>query len=126
MKKPEIHSSPFPNLLGVEVLEQGVERTVTALNLKTEHCNAHGIIHGGVIFSLADSAFGLAENCGEKKFVAMEMHIRFLRPAKAGGRLIATAQRIHGGRQTAFYRIDVEDETGRHIAALTGTGHIFE
>jgi acyl-CoA thioesterase len=118
--------SPFCELVGLETLEVSAEKSVTALTLGPQHANAFGTAHGGAIFALADRAFGLAQNVDGVTRLAMDMSIRFLRPALVGQRLTATARRVQQGRQTAFYRIDVEDESGRLIACLSGTGHIFE
>jgi acyl-CoA thioesterase len=118
-------ASPFPVDIGIEIIEESPERAVTSLVVEQRHCNAHGIIHGGAVFTLADTAFGLAMNAGDEQFVAMEMHVRFLRPTMPGQRLVATATRLHWGRQTSFYRIEVVDEKNRHIASLTGTGHVL-
>ncbi len=115
--------SPFGELVGMETLKVSAEESITALTLEEKHCNAHGTAHGGLLFTLADRAFGLADNCNDDPYVAMEMNIRYLRPALVGQRLTATARRIHQGRQTAYYRIDIEDEKGRMIACLSGTGH---
>jgi acyl-CoA thioesterase len=116
-------SSPFAKDVGIELLEATADRAVAALNVTENHCNTHGTMHGGAIFTLADHAFGEAERAGGQDFVAMQMHIRYLRPAKPGQRLTAVAQRLHQGRSTAFYQIEVRDEANRLIAHLTGTGH---
>ncbi|MFP4378946.1 MAG: PaaI family thioesterase [Candidatus Sumerlaeia bacterium] len=121
----EKHSSPYGKHLGIEAIEVSPEKSVAAVTIEPHHLNAHGIVHGGLIFSLADTAFGLAENAGDEKFIAMETHVRFLRPGLIGQRLTATATRLHRGRQTAFYRMDVHDERGRLIAAFSGSGHIL-
>jgi acyl-CoA thioesterase len=115
--------SPFAVSAGIKVSEASAEGAVAVLELTKQHCNSQGTIHGGVIFTLADQAFGAAENAGARGFVAMEMHIRFLRPATPGQRLMATSHRLHQGRNTAFYEIEVRDEANRLIAFVTATGH---
>jgi acyl-CoA thioesterase len=114
---------PFAVSAGIKVTEASAEGAVAVLELTERHCNTQGTIHGGVIFTLADQAFGAAENAAARGFVAMEMHIRFLRPAMPGQRLTATSHRLHQGRNTAFYEIEVRDETDRLIAFVTATGH---
>jgi acyl-CoA thioesterase len=108
---------------GIKVTEASAECAVAVLELTERHCNSQGTIHGGVIFTLADQAFGAAENAAARGFVAMEMHVRFLRPAMPGQRLTATSRRLHQGRNTAFYEIEVRDEANRLIAFVTATGH---
>lgn len=121
-----IPPSPFCELVGLETLEVSAEKSVTALTIGPQHANAFGIAHGGAIFTLADRAFGLALGADGVARVSMDTNIRYLRPARIGQRLTATARIVQAGRQTAFYRIDVEDENGRLIACLSGTGHVFE
>ncbi|MBN1866935.1 hotdog fold thioesterase [Candidatus Sumerlaeota bacterium] len=123
MEGPNPPTAPFPQMVGIEILEASDARAVAALTLTEEHANSLGTCHGGVIFTLADAAFGIAENLDGAKFVAMEMHVRYLRPAFAGQRLTATAELVQSGRETRFYRIDVRDERDRLVACLTGTGH---
>ena len=115
--------SPFALSTGIKVTEASAERAIAILELTERHCNSQGTIHGGVIFTLADQAFGAAENAAARGFVAMEMHVRFLRPAMPGQRLTAASHRLHQGRNTAFYEIEVRDETDRLIAFVTATGH---
>lgn len=117
--------SPFVDKLGIEVIHQDSSACSTAITITEDLTNSLGIAHGGVIFTLADRAFGLACNRGTEPFVTMDMNIRYLRPAQIGQRLIATAKKIHAGRQTAFIRIDVVEEGGRLIACLSGTAHLM-
>ena len=117
-------SSPFRQLLGIEIEESTDARTVASLRLEPHHTNAFGQAHGGAIFSLADCAFGVANNRRPEPFVAMEMHTRFLRPADVGQTLRAIVTPVHSGRLTSFFRIEVVDENNRAIASLTATGHL--
>ena len=125
MNLPDLPYSPFSELIGIEDLEATPERGVSALTLEEKHANALGIAHGGAIFALADRAYGIADNLTPEPFVAMEMHVRYLRPALIGQRIVATAKRRHQGRQSAFYQIDVRDERDRLIACITGTAHLL-
>ena len=113
----------FATDIGVKMMESSPEGAVAILDVTKRHSNAHGTIHGGAIFTLVDHAFGAAENAEGRAFVAMEMHIRYLRPAMPGQRLTAGSRRLHQGRNTAFYEIEVRDERNRLIAFATGTGH---
>ena len=51
------HSSPYAKHLGIEAIEVSPEKSVAAVTIEPHHLNAHGIVHGGLIFSLADTAF---------------------------------------------------------------------
>ncbi|HBF35558.1 TPA: phenylacetic acid degradation protein [Candidatus Sumerlaeota bacterium] len=117
--------SPFADSIGIEVLERSCGHGIAALTLEDRHCNSMGIAHGGAIFTLADHTFGAAQGAC-RDAVSLEMHIRFIRPAKVGQRLIATATRMHHGKQTCFYQINIHDAEERLIACVTATGHVFE
>lgn len=82
--------------------------------------NGHGMCHGGFIFALADSAFAFACNTYGERVVASGATISFLRPAKLGMRLTATAhERARAGR-SGVYDISVTDEAGHVIAEFRG------
>ena len=117
---------PYDELLGME--DDGIHRTQTStvLECKEKHLNRYGIVHGGVIFALADRAFGLASAGFGKPVVTMDMQIRYLRPANVGDFLRATATLINKGRTTVFYRIDVKRQDDKLIACLQATGHVYE
>lgn len=108
------------------MVEEEDGRCVAAMDLKVEHTNSFGIIHGGVIFTLADRAFGYVSNRGEGEFVTLDMQIRYLRPALPGQRLLAEARLLHSGRSTRFVSIEVRTGENKVIAHLTGTAHLFE
>jgi phenylacetic acid degradation protein PaaD len=126
MADPDLQKylSALPILLGIEVLEASPERTVAAMTITEHHTNTSGTAHGGVIFTLADSTFGVAENLdATRPFIAMDVHVRYLRPVFPGQRIRAVAERVHKGRLTNCYDIRVYDERDRIIAILIGTGH---
>lgn len=85
------------------------------------HCNAIGIPMGGVLFTLADFAFAVAANQGDKTVVTQAAQITFLTPA-TNSHLIAEASIIRDGAQTSFYKVLITDGTGAEIAFATATG----
>jgi acyl-CoA thioesterase len=94
------------------------------MTVRGDMLNAHGICHGGMIFTLADTAFAYACNSDNHNTVASACHIDFLAPARAGDRLQAHAQaRTQGGR-TGVYDITVHNLTeGRDVALFRGKSH---
>jgi acyl-CoA thioesterase len=89
--------------------------------------NAAGIAQGGAIFTLADFCFAVHANlpylAGEREAptVGQSNSISFLRPG-TGARLIARSACLSRGKSAAVFRVDVEDEKGRLVAAMTGNG----
>jgi len=108
--------SAFALLLGMQVTEarEGYARVTMPC---TEKNNAHGVAHGGAIFSLADHAFGIAANCGGIDRVAVSVHIQYLVPAT--GDLVAVANRVAENGKYSTYRVMVYDGE-RAVAAFDG------
>lgn len=107
---------------GAVIEEIGENSSVCSLTVTPSHRNAMGAVMGGVYFMLADFAFAVAANHENMSCVSLRSDISFLGAAK-GERLIAKADCIKDGRKTVCYRVDVTDETGNLVAALTVTGY---
>ena len=91
----------FAQLLGMSFEEIAAGRCIVSLHVKQHLLNPHGIAHGGVTFSLADSACGGAalSALGSPRVVTQDMQIRYHGPVKIG-QLIAEAEVIHFGTRT--------------------------
>jgi acyl-CoA thioesterase len=85
--------------------------------------NFQGYPHGGVIFSLADIAFGAACNSGGGTAVALNMTISFLTAVPVGSRLVAEASEIRQGRQAGFYQVSVTSDEGVLVALVHCVAH---
>jgi acyl-CoA thioesterase len=106
--------------LGMVIAEVAAGRAVLEVTVTEAMVNGHGICHGGMIFALADSAFGYASNGGEATAVAHHAEITFLRPAEVGNRLRAVATaRNHAGR-SGVYDVTVTNQQGEVIAEFRG------
>lgn len=95
---------------------------VCSLEIGPAHVNGHGIVMGGVSFTLADFAFAVACDAMRTKTVTLSSSVQFLAAPK-GRRLIAEARRVREGRIVCFYTVAVTDDLGRHIAEVSITGH---
>ena len=73
--------------LGMEIIEVDEGRAILEMTVKPEHCNGHGSCHGGISFSLADSAFAFACNSRNKSTVGQHTFMSYLAPGRAGDRL---------------------------------------
>lgn len=82
--------------------------------------NGHNMCHGGFIFMLADSAFAYACNSHNLVTVASGARIDFLRPAKLGDTLTATAQQVHQGKRNGIYDSVVTNQNGNIVAQFRG------
>ena len=91
-----------------------------AMPVQAAMVNGHGMCHGGFIFTLADSAFAFACNSRNAKCVAAGATIAFLRPARLGDHLTATAEERHLAGRSGLYDVRVTDQNGETIAEFRG------
>ena len=82
--------------------------------------NGHGIVHGGFIFLLADTAFAYACNSYNQRCVAQQCSIAYLKPGREGSRLTARAWEVRRVERSGVYDVSVADETGAAIAEFRG------
>lgn len=106
----KLKNDPFARFLGIELIEVGEGTATAEVVVKPNLLNAHGVTHGGVIFSLADAVFAVASNSYGKTSLALSMNIGFLAATWEGTRLRATAVEENRTARTAWYRIRVESE----------------
>ncbi len=109
--------------LGIELLESTPGRARVAMTVEPRMTNANDVCHGGVLFSLADTAFAHACNNRNRITVAAAANIQFLAPGRIGDRLIATASERYRGRSTGVYDVEIHNQEGRLIALFRGNAH---
>jgi len=112
---------PFVRLLGIECSAGGEGFATVTMRLRDEHLNFNGTCHGGVIFALADTAFGLASNSHGVVAAGIAAHITYQSAVRAGDTLVARAVEVSRSRRLAVYRVDVENGSGKTISSFTGT-----
>ena len=111
----------FSQWLGIEVLEIKQGYSKIKMLVREEMINGFGIVHGGVAFSFADSAFAFACNNRNVLSVALDTSINFLKPVHVGDELIAEALEIHNGRSTGLYQIRIFNQHQHEVAVFKGT-----
>lgn len=111
----------FSKWLGIEVLEITEGYSKIKMTIRNEMLNGFGIVHGGITFSLADSAFAFACNNRNNLSVALDTSINFIKPAHNGDVLIAEAREMHNGKSTGLYQIFITNEHDHLIALFKGT-----
>ncbi len=106
--------------LGIEVAAIGPGRAELRMTVRPDMMNGHAIGHGGLVFTLADSAFAYACNSYNHNTVAAGCSIEFLAPCHEGDALVAVAtERLQVGR-SGVYDIDVKNQKGETIALFRG------
>jgi acyl-CoA thioesterase len=113
--------SGYARLLGLRVVELEPGRAKVAVELRPEHLNAAGLIHGGLIASLADHAFGCATNSLGRAYVAAQLGVSFLAAPAVGATIFAEALVLHAGRRAGTAEIAVRDGQGKLLAKALGT-----
>jgi acyl-CoA thioesterase len=111
----------FSQWLGIELVEikEGFSRI--KMTIRKEMINGLGVVHGGIAFSLADSAFAFACNNRNNLSLALDTSINFIKPVHPGDELTAEAKEIHNGRSTGLYHIIVTNQYEHTVALFKGT-----
>jgi acyl-CoA thioesterase len=111
----------FSQWMGIEVLEIKEGYSRIQMTIRKEMVNGFGIIHGGLPFSLADSAFAFACNNRNNLSVALDVTITFTKAVNIDDVLIAEAKEVHNGRSTGVYLITVVNQKNEQVALFKGT-----
>ena len=111
----------FSQWLGIKVLEVRQGYSKIQLTLRNEMINGFGVIHGGIAFSLADSAFAFACNNRNNLSMALDTSITFTKATKPGDVLTAEAKELHNGRSTGLYLVTVTNQNDEQVALFKGT-----
>jgi len=111
----------FSQWLGIKVLDVQEGYSKVQMTVRPEMMNGFGIVHGGIAFSLADSAFAFACNNRNNISVALDVTITFTKALHPGDVIIAEAKEVHNGRSTGVYLISVVNQKGEQVALFKGT-----
>jgi len=116
-----LQNDPFSQWMGVEILEIKEGYSKIKMIIRREMANGFGIVHGGIPFSLADSAFAFACNNRNNLSVALDANINFTRPVNTGDLLTAEAKEVHNGKNTGVYLITLTNQKNETVALFKGT-----
>ena len=117
--------------MGMRLVEVDEGWAVAELTVERHHINGHGICHGGVIYSLADTAFAFACNSRNHNTYAMHNMISYLRPGRQEDLLRAEAREISLTGRNGIYDVQVINQNEEVVAEFRGvsravSGHLFE
>jgi acyl-CoA thioesterase len=107
-------------MLGIESTAVGPGSATMRMTVRPDMVNGHGTCHGGLITTLADSAFAFACNSYNDVTVAAGFDVNLIAAARPGDTLTATATEAARTRRTGLYDVDVRDQTGKRIAVFRG------
>ncbi len=109
--------------LGIKIVRVQPGASLLTMAVRSDMVNGHHICHGGMIFSLADTAFAYACNSYNKNTVASACHIDFLAPAKEGETLEAEAVEQCASGRTGVYDVTVRVSGGKTVALFRGKSY---
>ena len=117
--------------MGMQIVEVDEGRATLSMTVKREHCNGHGICHGGFTFTLADSAFAFACNSRNQATVAQHNNISYIAPGREGDVLTAVAREVSLIGRSGIYDVTVTNQNGLVIAEFRGasraiSGQLFQ
>jgi len=118
----------FCNLIGLQFTEMEKGFCRTELKITDSHLNPYGSLHGGVIYTLADTGMGGALSTlleEDERCATIEIKINYLKSVRSG-RLTCNTKVIHKGKNIAFLESVVKDYQDRPLATATGTFNIFK
>ncbi len=111
----------FSQWLGIQIIEIREGYSKIKMIVRSEMMNGLGIVHGGIAFSLSDSAFAFACNSRNNLSVALDTSINFLKPVHVDDELVAEAKEIHNGKSTGLYQITITNQHNHLVALFKGT-----
>ena len=114
---------PFSRWLGVELVAVGEGTCTLQLRVRAEMLNGFGVAHGGITFSLADSAFAFACNAQGRHAVSIHCTVEHVAPVVEGDVLTAIATEEHLGQAISNYAVRVTKAAGQPVAFFRGVAY---
>lgn len=106
--------------LGMQVEAMDAGAACVTMEVRDDMLNGFATCHGGLLFSLADSAFGFASNSRNLRAVAAGCQIDYLRPAVVGDRLRAVAVECSSGKRLGLYDVTITNQREETVALFRG------
>jgi phenylacetic acid degradation protein PaaD len=118
------NADPTIQQSGIELIASSVGSVTLALTVEQRHLNFNGTCHGGVVFTLADTAFGLAGNSHGTVAAGINTTISYHAGSRPGDRLVATAKETARSKSLGTCYVEVMRNDEKLVASLTGTSFI--
>lgn len=111
----------FSQWLGIEIVDIKPGYARLTMEVRDEMDNGFSITHGGIAYSLADSALAFASNSYGRVAVALETNTSYLKPVNSGDILSAATEEIKIGRTIGVYNILITNQHNKKVALFRGT-----
>jgi len=121
IQKLMLSNDAFSQWMGIEVVEISPITVILSMVITEEMTNGFGIAHGGIIYSVCDSALAFASNAYGRQAVSIETSISHLKPLKIGNRVTVTSytKRISG--TLGHFEVLAHDQTNALVGIFKGT-----
>ena len=111
----------FSKWLGIDIVEKRIGKSKLTMTVRQEMVNGFGIAHGGITYSLADSALAFACNSKGRESMSIETSISHTKPCHVGDVLTAEAIEESLSYKIAIYHISVKNQDNETVALFKGT-----
>lgn len=115
------NNDPFSQWLGIERIADGPGMSHLRMTVRDEMLNGFSIAHGGITYSLADSALAFAANSHGTQSVSIETSIAHTKPVKSGDILETEVEELSISRRLGIYQIKIVNQNGDLVALFKGT-----
>lgn len=118
-----IDTSPFHTWAGVHLTSLSDGTAEVTMDIVDHHRNPYGIVHGGILSSMADAAIGIALRTRLRMgftHVTAQLDVHYLTMVKEG-RIVAKGTSVHLGNKMGYGEADILDEGGALLARASGT-----
>lgn len=116
----------FSNWMKVDVISISQGSCTLKCIVKEEMLNGFEILHGGISYSLSDSALAFAANAYGQKCVSIETSISHTSPAKLKDELTVVCHELHRGKTIGIYQVEITNQLNKRISIFKGTVFITE
>lgn len=111
----------FSQWLGIDITDIGDGRCSCRMMVRSDMVNGFGVAHGGIAFSLADSAFAFACNSRGDVTVSIENSVTYPAPVHPGDILTAVAREEAASNRLGYYAVEVRNQRDETVALFRGT-----
>lgn len=116
----------FSKWLGIKRIEDGAGKSVLQMTVRKEMLNGFDIVHGGITYSLADSALAFASNGHGRKAVSVETSISHTQTCKEGDVLTTHTEEMSLSKKIGIYQITITNQHNKTVALFKGTVYITD
>ena len=123
VRRGMFHNDRAAQALGMEVAQIAPGQACVTMTVREDMLNGHALCHGGLITTLADTAFAYACNSYDELTVASSIAVDFLAPGRLGDVLSAQANEVSKAGRTGVYDCEVRNQRGERIAVFRGRSY---